>query len=94
MTRIFFAVCIASIFVTSSCNFIGGKRVRGNGSVTTENRSVGSFDEVEAHGAIDVYVRQGEPGPVKIVTDENLQQYIIVESRGTWWKSVLKTGIT
>lgn len=92
MTRIFIAVFFAAMLVSTSCYYLGGKRVRGNGNVTTESRSVGSFDEVEAHGAIDVYVRQGEPGPVRIVTDENLQSYILVETHGNKVEISFKDG--
>lgn len=56
--------------------------MRGNGNVVTQERSVSPFSEVEVHGAIDVYVNQGDPGPVKIETDENLQSYIEVETHG------------
>lgn len=92
MTRIFIAVLCSALVLSSSCYYLGGKRVRGNGNVTTESRSVGAFDEVEVQGAIDVYVRQGEPGPVRVVTDENLQQYIMVESQGNEVQIRFKQG--
>jgi hypothetical protein len=92
MVRIFIAVFFSSLVIAMSCNFLGGKRVRGNGNIVTENRSVGAFDEVEVHGAIDVYVSQGEPGPVRVVTDENLQQYIKVESHGSQVEVSFKDG--
>jgi hypothetical protein len=82
MNRSFISILLFAFIVSSSCYYLGGKRVRGNGNVTTVERSVSPFSEVEVHGAIDVYVNQGEPGPVRIETDENLQQYIEVESHG------------
>ena len=66
----------------SSCNYLGGKRVRGNGNITKREHSVSSFKNVEVSGAIDLYVSQGDTKPVRIETDDNLQQYIEVEQQG------------
>ncbi len=73
----------------SSCLNIGGKRIKGNGNVVTEERAVGSFEKVEVQGAIDVHLEQGELKPVRVETDENLQSYITVEREGD--KLVVKT---
>jgi hypothetical protein len=43
---------------------------------------VNSFHNVEVHGAIDVFVSQGELKPVKIETDENLLKYVEIEQHG------------
>lgn len=66
----------------SSCIFLGGKRVRGNGNIVTTEHSVSSFRVVEVRGAIDVHVSQGDFRPVRVETDENLQEYIEVSERG------------
>ncbi|HZG23666.1 MAG TPA: head GIN domain-containing protein [Chitinophagaceae bacterium] len=70
------------LFALVSCNFVGGKRVKGNGNIRTEERKVSSFNEVEVHGAIKLYVSQGDLKPVKIEADENLMQYVVVEQDG------------
>lgn len=92
MTRIFIAMFFSALILSSSCYYFGGKRIRGNGNVVTREHSVGNFDEVEAHGAIDVYVNQGPSGPVKVVTDENLQEYIVVEDHGNQVEIRFKQG--
>lgn len=66
----------------SSCGYMFGKRVRGNGNIKTLEHSVSSFKNVEVSGNIDLYVSQGDPKPVRIETDDNLQQYIIVAQQG------------
>jgi hypothetical protein len=77
MTRIIlFAFLILS---AGSCYYMGGKRVKGNGNITTIEKNVSDFDQVEVHGAIDVYVSQGERKPVRIEGDENLLPYIEIE---------------
>jgi hypothetical protein len=58
--------------------------VRGNGNIKTEDRSVGSFKNVDVSGATNVYVSQGQDGQhsVKIEGDENLLQYIEISQEG------------
>jgi len=67
--------------VLSSCHFFG-KRVSGNGNIKTEERSVSAFKNVEAAGAVKLYVSQGDLKPVRIETDENLLPYIEVIQDG------------
>jgi hypothetical protein len=68
-------------FIFSSCRQIFGKRVRGNGHVKTETRNAGSFSNVDVSGNIDVYVKQDSVSSVKVETDENILEYIIVENK-------------
>lgn len=66
----------------SSCRFLGGERIRGNGNVTTSQRNVGNFNSVEANGAVEVHVKQDAATSVKVETDENLSQYLDVFTEG------------
>jgi Putative auto-transporter adhesin, head GIN domain len=59
----------------SSCHYMGGKRVRGNGRTSTEQRSISGFTTVETHGSIDIIVSQGAY-KTEVECDENLLQYI------------------
>lgn len=78
----YFLLAFLFVVLASSCLNIGGKRVKGNGNITTDERTVSSFEEVEVHGAVDVVVLQGPLAPVRVETDENLQEYIKVEQKG------------
>lgn len=71
--------CLAVVF--SSCD-IGDERLKGNGNIRTEERTVSSFDEIAVHGAIEVYLSQGDFAPLKFEGDENLLQYIEVVEEG------------
>src|SRR5688572_24538822 len=79
-----FLLLLLPAFIFSSCNYLGGKRVRGNGNITTKEHRTGDFHSVEVGGAIHVYVRQDSVmRPVKVETDENLQDLVeIFESNG------------
>jgi putative autotransporter adhesin-like protein len=80
--RKFFWIVLALPVVLGSCRHFLGKRVKGNGNIKTEDRSVASFKNVEVSGAAKVYVSQGDEHSVKIEGDENLLQYIEVAQEG------------
>ena len=73
---------VLSMVIFSSCYNLFGKRVRGNGIIKTETRSVTGYNSIEVSGAIDVYVKQDSVQGVRIETDQNLMEYIVVREEG------------
>lgn len=70
---------IITCIILASCQLMGGgKRITGNSKIVSENRSVGSFTNVEVSGGFEVRLKQDGATSVKIETDENLMQYIEV----------------
>ncbi|GAB4091087.1 head GIN domain-containing protein [Flaviaesturariibacter terrae] len=78
----FVSTVLALPIFLSSCIFMGGHRVTGNGVHSSQNRSVGSFDKVAVMGSMDVELAQGSAQGVRVETDENLQEYIETEVSG------------
>lgn len=78
--------------ILTSCNFMDGKRVKGNGNVTTEERSVGSFKGVRSSGSFDIYVSTG-PQSLKIEAEDNLLPHIESYVDGDILKIETKDGI-
>lgn len=77
-----FLYLLTALVLFSSCNFLGGKRVRGNGNIVTREHRVESFDRVEVSGAIEVHIRQDSSlQPVRVETDENLQELVEISER-------------
>lgn len=66
----------------SSCEFMGGKRVAGNGVMSAQQRSVGDFNGVDVSGPLKVFISQGSELSVKVEGDENLLEYIEVDNHG------------
>lgn len=58
------------------------KKVKGNGEVTTQARSVRNFDGVEVCCGLTVEARQGSTISVEVEAESNLQEYILTEVRG------------
>lgn len=73
-----FVLALFAVTILSSCHFFGGERIRGNGNVITQSRSVSDFKSINASGAVNVYVTGDAAFSVKVQIDENLQQYIEV----------------
>src|SRR5579863_8912353 len=65
-----------------SCRNIFGRRVHGNGNITTQDRAVSDFKDIEVGGAAKVFVSQGDQHSVKVEVDDNLQQFIEVSQEG------------
>ncbi len=83
-----FVVCI----LISSCEFLGGERVRGNGNVVTKNINVGSFDGVETLGDMNVVIIQSEQASVRVSADENLFEFIETHVEGNTLVVKTKSG--
>ena len=71
-----FLFLAAGIVMTmTSCHYVNGKHVSGNGTIASEQRSITGFTGVETHGSIDIITSQGAYN-VKVEADQNLLQYI------------------
>lgn len=60
----------------ANCDF---EKIKGNEKVVTKERTLASFDKINAGGSIDIIIDQNGKESVSVETDENLQEYIITE---------------
>jgi hypothetical protein len=81
MRKLFLCSLLITLLGTS-CRYMWGERIRGNGNIKTVERTVSDFKDVNASGIIHLYVSQGPVAPVKIETDENLLDYIEIHQTG------------
>jgi hypothetical protein len=58
------------------CRYFGGKRIRGNGNLVTQERTVSGFEGIVNYGSFDVTLIPSSTTSVKVDAEENLQQYI------------------
>ncbi len=75
-------IALVSVSIFTACNHLMKDKVRGNGTIKTENRTAGTFTGVDVGGNIDLYVKQDSVRSVKIEADENLMEYIEVRMEG------------
>ncbi len=71
MKKILMAALLVSLGF-SACVFSTGKKVRGDGNVTSANRTPGSFSEVEQKGSFDVELLVGDQHAVLLEGEENI----------------------
>jgi len=75
-----FILLFLFVFITSSAQAQGwfNEKIKGNGEVTTEDRSVKNFENISVSGGLEVIYTQG-PKSVTVEADSNLLQYILTE---------------
>lgn len=67
------------LLFSASCSSQWGKRVKGNGNVTTIERSVGEYDAIGLAGWFDVDLVAGKEGEIKLEGESNLLEHIKTE---------------
>lgn len=76
-------VVIVITLLFSSCGF-DKKTLDGSGNVVTQNRTVATgFTTITTSGNVEVYITQGSASTVVVEADDNLQQHIKTEVKGT-----------
>ncbi len=65
--------------VFSSCNW---RRIKGNGNLATENRSITNVQKIILENGCDVEITQGPVASLKVEADDNLIPYIITREEG------------
>lgn len=78
--------------VSQGQSWFNSKTVRGNGEMTTKNRTVSDYDKVGLTGSMDVQLVAGQEGSLKIEAEENLMEYIETESKGGRLEISVKKG--
>jgi hypothetical protein len=81
-------ICLLASLITvstisfTSCDVTGQNRVKGNGNVTRQERSVDAFKELSVRGSMDVYLTQGPVKAAVIEAEDNLIPLIEFEREG------------
>jgi len=72
---------LLSAGVVAGCDTVG--RVRGSGTLATEERQASGFDAVQVSGALDVRITRAQAFSVKVTADDNIVPLILTEKRGS-----------
>lgn len=86
-------ICALLCSLSVSAQWWGSKKVRGEGPVQKENRTVTSFDELSIAGSFEVALVQGNEGSVTIEAQENLLPYITTEVKNGNLKIRTEDGV-
>lgn len=70
------------VFMLAATTVDAQKKVRGEGPVVSQDRNVGSFNSIHTHGSFNVTITDASGSSVKVDAQQNLQEYVIVETEG------------
>ena len=70
------------------------ERIKGNGEMVTQNRSVSNYDKVSLVGSMDVELISGKEGGLKVEAESNLQEYITTEVSNGVLKISVEKGVS
>jgi len=76
-----YTLALAITLVCFNTSIAQNKKVKGNGNVTTKTHNTSDYNEVKVVGFMDVKLESGTEGSITVTTDENIQEYIIIESK-------------
>jgi len=72
---------LAAILSVSTINaqWWGGKKIKGNGKVTTETRNTGDYEGIKCAGSMDYILVAGKEGKITLEGESNLLEHIVTE---------------
>lgn len=73
---------LALVFWCAAVLYAMSDRIKGSGSITTENRSVESFNGAHVMGSGQIYITQGATQSVKVEADNNIIEHVKTKVRG------------
>jgi len=89
-----YSIAIAFILFSFSIGNAQNKKIKGNGNVTTKTHTTENYEQVNLVGFMDVYLEAGTEGTITVTTDENVQEYVIVEVKNGKLTLKIKKGVS
>lgn len=83
MRNVFFLSFASFSMLCAGAQKTEKETIEGNGKSVTREIPVSSFDALKASGTYELKLTQGDKESVKIVADENLQEYFTVKNEGS-----------
>ena len=74
-----FAFLLCLLLAISSCQ---DPKIKGSGNVITQERPTANFNQIELRAVGDVFVQKGSTTSVQVITDNNIQEYININTTG------------
>lgn len=72
--------------------FAYGEKVKGNGNVVDKQSTTEAYDEIAVGGSFDVTLVSGKEGDISYSIESNLDEYLVVEVKGSTLKVGWKKG--
>lgn len=86
MTTISKITIALAIFTIGSLQLTAQNRntisIEGSGNVITKTVTTQPYNVINVRGSMEVYLEKGKEGTIQVTADDNVQEYILVESDG------------
>lgn len=83
LSNLVLTACILCAVTTQShAQKWGNKKVKGDGTITTKTITTEDYAMIDVTGSIDVTLKQGTEGSIEVTTDNNVHEFITVETKG------------
>lgn len=95
MKKLFLVIAVIAFTIpTAEAQWwTGGKKVNGNGNMTSETRNVSDYDHVSLEGSMEVELVAGREGRVTVEAESNLMEYVLTEVSGGNLKISVEKGV-
>ena len=90
LTLIFLLINVGLV----NAQIFGNKKITGNNNVVTKTVSTPDYDAISVTGSMDVELVSGNEGNIKVTTDENLHEYLVIESNDGTLKIKTKKNVS
>lgn len=88
-----YSLLIALTFLSYNTSFAQFKKVKGNGNITNKIHTTSDYQKVELVGFMDIILEKGIEGTIRVKTDENIQEHVIIESDKGVLKIIIKNNV-
>ena len=72
-------LCLSVAVIATSCNIVDSQRVKGNSNINSRSYELKNFSSIDVGDNATIYLKQDSVYSVKVETDDNLFQYLIVD---------------
>ena len=77
---IHYLLVIALTLLSYNTCFAQFEKVKGNGNITTKTHTTSDYHKVDVVGSMDIILEKGTEGTIRVTTDENIHEYVTIES--------------
>ncbi len=91
MKKLFLAFTALALCLSATACMLD--HVKGSGKITSENKNTGVFSNIRSSGSIDIVITQSDNHAATVETDDNLQQYVVIENEKGTLNIYFKKGI-
>lgn len=79
MKNVKLSLLILTILFEVSASVVSAQKIKGDGNVVQENRSISSFNKIHVDGVLSVFLKQGDVESVTLESDKNLLPLIEIK---------------